>query len=547
MLQGVQHVLANSTGWIILTAILQQTGAPGAVIEQAIRVGLIIVGVGVLLQSRRGGGFGSGHFCPPICGPVYASASVMAGHLYGLPVLFGMTVFAGIVEMGVATLVPRLRAVFPAEVVGSVMVMVGVSLIPFAMTRLIGAPDSTVGAPLVPASYSFVGLATLMAMVGVTVWARGRLRFYPTLIGLTVGGAAAAWTGNGIGSGWKEIMAQPWIDWPIHSLQALSFEPSLVLPFALAGLAGALKAVGDMALCQRADDPLHWQRVDLRNAGRGAMAQGMTTMLAGLLGAPGQNTASVNVGLAITIGFRERVLALVMGPMMIALAFLPKVASVIAHLPGPIMGGILTLAASSIMTAGLQILSSRLLDARRVVIVGLSLAFGISAAFMPQLYAGVPGLFRPAFVSGVALTTMVAVALNFLLRLGTTQRRVLTLSGAQQEPPAVEAAVADFAASVGARRDITGHATEAVCHCLDALGAQEVTLRLSFSEDQLRVDIEHDGPPIPLRTTPPDPKALLDEADGALQMTGFLVGRRADRVEATVRSGRSHLVLEFDH
>ena len=40
---------------------------------------------------------------------------------------------------------------------------------------------------------------------------------------------------------------------------------------------------------------------------------------------------------------------------------------------------------------------------------------------------------------------------------------------------------------------------------------------------------------------------LLDEADGALQMTGFLVGRRADRVEATVRSGRSHLVLEFDH
>ena len=42
-------------------------------------------------------------------------------------------------------------------------------------------------------------------------------------------------------------------------------------------------------------------------------------------------------------------------------------------------------------------------------------------------------------------------------------------------------------------------------------------------------------------------KALLDEADGALQMTGFLVGRRADRVEATVRGGRSHLVLEFDH
>ncbi|MGH8469479.1 MAG: solute carrier family 23 protein [Gammaproteobacteria bacterium] len=168
-----------------------------------------------------------------------------------------------------------------------------------------------------------------------------------------------------------------------------------------------------LTLCQKINDA-DWKRTDMQSVSGGIFAGAIGTGLSGLLGGIGQSTFSSNVGLSLATGATSRSIAIPCGILMILLAFLPKFAVLFAVMPDPVMGAILIYVACYMILAGIQLITSRMLDARRIFVVGIALIFGLSADMVPGLYRDTPVLIQPLFSSSLVISTVLVVILNLL-------------------------------------------------------------------------------------------------------------------------------------
>jgi xanthine permease XanP len=194
--------------------------------------------------------------------------------------------------------------------------------------------------------------------------------------------------------------------------------------FFIACLASTLKSVGDLTLCQKAND-LEWKRTDLKSVSGGILAASIGKTVVDLFGGVGQSTFSSNVGLSIATGATSRHIALPCGVILILLAFIPGLAAVFTIMPPPVMGAILVYVACFMILGGIQIITSRMLDARRTFVVGIPFIFGLSVAMVPGLYAKVPAALAPMFGSSLSLATILVIVLNLLFRIGVETRKAV--------------------------------------------------------------------------------------------------------------------------
>ena len=208
---------------------------------------------------------------------------------------------------------------------------------------------------------------------------------------------------------------------PRRAVSGFAFSASLLAPFLLASLASSLKSVGDLTLCQKINDA-EWKRTEMKSVGGGLLAGSIATTSAGVLGGLGQSTFSSNVGLSAATGTTSRSIALPVGAAVVVLAFFPKLAAAFTSMPDPVMGAMLVYVACYMIIGGLQVLTSRMLDARKTFVVGVALFFGLSVEMVPGLYADLPLVLKPMVETSLALTTLLAVALNLLFRISIAQR-----------------------------------------------------------------------------------------------------------------------------
>ena len=181
LLLGFQHILALSSAFVYPVILLQETGILPEQAEQMIHTSMIVMGVATILQTLR---YGAGYLCPERLGPAYLPASILAIKTGGLSLLAGMTLVSGLFGAVLSRLMGRLRPFFPAEVTGTIVMMVGLALIPVAVSSFLGIEESNAVIDPLSATIAFV---TFFVMVGVTVWGSSRLRLYGVLIGVGVG------------------------------------------------------------------------------------------------------------------------------------------------------------------------------------------------------------------------------------------------------------------------------------------------------------------------------------------------------------------------
>ena len=137
-LLGLQHVIVMTAGWIMVVVIVTTIGGTPDVVANVLRMSMIASGIATMLQSLPNSPVGSGYFCPISAGPAYISASILAGRAGGLSLVSAMTVTSGLFEALLARLLPRLRPLFPPEVTGLVVTMVGIELIALGSPRFLG-------------------------------------------------------------------------------------------------------------------------------------------------------------------------------------------------------------------------------------------------------------------------------------------------------------------------------------------------------------------------------------------------------------------------
>ncbi len=548
LLLGLQHVGIFAISLILPVIVIKEAGLG---LEQATRlvsISMIAAGIGVIAQALRRGPLGSGYLCPQVCGPSYLTASILAAKTGGLSLVFGMTLLTGVFEAAFSRVLRRLRFLFPAEVIGLIVAMVGITVTKIAVGMFLGVSAET---PAMQHDEVLVAFATLATMVGLNVWSKGQLRLFCILIGMAVGYALSLATGILSPAHLQQVLDSDWAYLPLAGHPGWSFSVEMILPFLIAMLCSSLKSIGDLTTCQKINDS-RWKRPDMHNISRGILADSIGAMSSGTLGGMGQSTSSSNIGLSIATGATSRVIAYAIGGLLMLLAFSPKLAAVFVLMPEPVMGATLVFALSFMVVAGIQIIMSRMIDARKTFVVGISLILGLGVDMVPEAFQTFPHWSQPIFSSSLSTAAVAAILLNLIFRIGIASRaRIKLLPG-----PDASRQLYDFmqneGAKWGARREVIDKATAAMDEFMESAVRQELTrepiaIEVRFDEYNLDVEISYRGRTIEFPDQRPTPRELLEDPDAMDRMAGYLVRRYADKVTTSRREKECRVRLHFEH
>ncbi len=548
VLSGLQHVGLMSIYLVYPALVAQAAGSSPEVAAALVSMTLIALAVGALLQVIPLGPVGSGFLCQPIPSIVYLLPSLMAAKHGGLAVVFGMTVAAGLLEVSLAPVLRRLRPLFPPEVAGLVVLLVGIATGVVGLRTALGASNHANAPSLIAVALAF---ATLTVMVALNVWGRGALRLFCVLIGMAAG-YVAAWTLGILGAAdIASLSASPLLAMPGLGHLGLAFDASLALPFAVTAVAASLKVIGNVTTCQKANDA-DWVRADMSSISHGVVADGLGSVLAGAIGAHGLNSSTGAVGLASATGVTSRRVAYSVAGTLLALAFVPKLGLLFYLMPRPVAGAALVFSSTFIVINGVEIMTSRLLDARKTLVIGLALVFGIAVEVYPGLLQVLPPAARTALGTSLVLGTLVGLGLNVLFRIGLRRTGSMTVSAGPVNPDALEQFMDGRGAAWGARRDVIERAKFNLEQSIETIGSSGVAsspleVEVSFDEFNLDVRVSYDGPPLELPDKRPTSEEITASEEGERRLAGFMLRRFADRVAATHKAGRSTVLFHFDH
>ena len=546
LLNGLQHAGVIAINLVYPVIVFRSAGATTETITALLGVGFCILGIATFLQAYPKGPVGSGFMCPATFTATYLAPSVLAAKTGGLSLGFGMTIFAGLLEAVFSRALHRMRAFVPVELSGLVIVLIGMTAGLVAVRALLGNAAS------VPSTQEWIVAAiTLGVTLALNIWGRGLARMLCALIGMVCGYLAAGWLGVLTLAELAPLGAADWIALPDLRHVSWSFDFSLAAAFAIAALAAAMKALGTLTVCQRTNDA-DWVRPDGVSNSRGVLADSLGTALAGALGGVGINTSTPSVGLVSATGVASRVVAYAVGAIFFALALAPKFAALLAVMPRAVMAAALLFAACFIVINGLQVVTSRLLDARRTLVIGLGLIAGAAVEAVPAIAAGVTGGMKPIIGSSLVFGTLVALVLNMLFRLGVRKTVSLNIDPAGYVPADIDAFLRKQGAVWGARPDVVNRAIFGVSQLIEAVlehghppGMLE--LQASFDEFNLDVRLRYEGAALEFPESRPSLSQIKDSDDGARRLAGYLLRRNADRVRAEQEGPRALIWFHFDH
>lgn len=545
-LLGLQHVTIIAISFILPVLLVRETGGTPMEATFMISMSMLAGAVAVIVQGLKRGPVGSGYLCPAVCGPSFLSASMLAAHTGGLSLVMGMTLFAGMFEALLSRVLHKLRFLFPAEVTGVIVSMVGITIISLAGKNFLGL-EAGGGSVHLP-SLAVAGF-TLMVMVGLNVWSKGQLKLFCVLVGMSAGYGAAFVSGLLTRADVNMAFSQPLAWNPFSHHPGWSFDLAMCGPFAVAVLCSMLKSVGDLTTCQKINDS-DWVRPDMENIRKGVLGDAAGCFSAGVLGGMAQSTSSSNIGLSIATGATSRVISLFTGVVLVVLAFCPKLSSIFAVMPSPVVGATLLFALSFMVVAGVQIMTSRMLDSRKTFVIGLSLITGLMVDVLPEAFAHLPHVLQPIFSSSLSACTITAVTLNLLFRLGVKTSATLEIKPDMAVGQEVVSFMNHQGGAWGARPDVISRATTAAMEYLEALCGMRgcpASLTASFDEFNLDLTVRHEGEALKIPDQRPTPEMMLESEDGVSLMGAWMCAKFADRISSSRHGDASLVKMHWDH
>ncbi len=547
---GLQHVFILFIALIFPVLIVRQLGGTldPRTARGFISFSMVAGGATTILQALKKGPVGSGYLCPSVCGPSYMSASMMAASIGGLPLLFGMTGFVGVVEAFFSRIMHKLRFLFPSEVTGVIVAMVGIVVIPLSVKNFVGLGETD---SLVQSKEVIVAIITFATMVALNIYSKGKLRLYCTIIGMIVGYIFSFVLGVVPQSDIVRIQESQIIAFPHITNMSWKFDFRLVIPFIIATLCSTLKTVGDLVTCQKINDA-DWKRPEMKSISGGILADGLGGIIPGIIGGFGQSTSSTNVGLSMATGATSRRIAYFAGAIFIALAFLPKLAQVFIIMPKPVMGATLIFSVSFMIVAGFQIIMSRMLDSRKIFVVGTAIIFGLSADMVPGAYANVHHWIQPVFSSSLSLGAVTAIILNLIFRIGIKKRKTLELVAGEDSTEKIFDFMEKVGGMWGARKEIIYNAISAMNEFYESVSALKLTnnkikMDINFDELSLNIDINYEGEIFEFPETRPSKEELKSDDRATVKLSGFMIRQYVDSFKTDFTDGFSNIHLHFEH
>lgn len=405
---GLQHVLAMYAGAVIVPLVVGGAlDLSGAQMAYLIAADLFTCGLATLLQVMGSKYFGSG--LPVVLGCTFTAVSPIIAIASGsnLATAYGAIIISGLFVVLAAPVYGKLLRFFPTIVTGSVVTIIGLSLIPVAMNNVAGGqgqPDF--GEP----RNLLLALITLLVILAVNRLTTGFLRSVSVLIGLVVGTAIAYFMGivhfSTVGTASWVSVAQPfYFGWPQFSVTAI-FTMIIVNIVSMVESTGVYFAVG------KATD----QKVEQKQIVNGLRSEGLAIMLGGLFNAFPYTAFSQNVGLLSLTRVKTRNVIFAAGGIMVVLGLLPKLAALTTIVPNAVLGGAMIVMFGSVAASGMSILSE--VDLRKdgnLLIAACSIAVGLGSAVLPSMFDQLPEFARMLLQNGIVSGSLTAIILNIFL------------------------------------------------------------------------------------------------------------------------------------
>lgn len=549
---GATHTLSALMLVVYTVIIGTEIGLSDSELRGFVSLEIIVMGFATLLQNQTTR-FSSGHLIVHSPSVVSMGAFITAATQFGLGAAAGGLIVAAITMILLARFLPRMQALFPPEVAGVLLVLLGLTLVEVGVKRFTALENGHVELSAVASAFT-----TLVVIVFISVWAGKRLRVFAVVGGTCAGLAVAVLTGD-FGAREMAIVAnQPLFAFPLNDYKPPM--PTLVLgaaiPLILIQIIAALNGFGAGVAIDKLNDA-KWRRADLPMISRLISGLGLSVMLNGFTGTAPIAPSSANLGLVALTGVAARRVGMVAALLLILAAFFPQISSFIIQIPLPVVGAIIVYTAGYMLVIGMELILSRMLNSRRTFMVGLSITVGASLMLMPELGSEVPPDLRPVLTSPLTMGGLFAIGLNLLFRIGISESASIELSGIHAASEATRF-LEDHGADWGARKDVMTRAGGAVGEALEGLQGNDmlqgpVTLRASFDEFKLDLTLEYEGQAFSLERQKIDLAALLAGGDDAAldetmaKMSSHLVRNLADQVSSHEQAGFAKLHMQFNH
>lgn len=401
---GLQHVLAMYAGAVAVPLIVGGAlGYSSADIAFLISADLFVAGVATLVQSI--GFWRFGVRLPLMQGVTFAAVGPMIaiGNQYDITAIFGATIACGLFMIALAPVFSSVLRFFPPLVTGTVIMIIGLSLMGVAAGWITNNEESAQ-----PRDLAFAA-ATLVFIILLEKFAPPALARVSVLLGLVVGTIVAVpfgmvdWTGVSE-AGWFAVIT------PLH-FGFPTFPIAAVISMLVVGLVIMTETTGDMlAVGEIVDRP-----VTKRQLGDGLRADGLSTMLGGFFNTFPYTAFAQNVGLVSLTRVKSRWVTAMSGVILIALGLVPKVAAVVEGVPRAVLGGAGIALFGMVVAAGVRTLVKVHFTNTNVLVVAIAVGIALLPTVQPEIYANFPSWFQLIFDSGISAGAIAAILLNLLL------------------------------------------------------------------------------------------------------------------------------------
>ncbi|MCH7345029.1 purine permease [Pelomonas sp. CA6] len=375
-------------------------------------------------------------------GPMLAFANAMPG-VEGARAIFGAIIGAGVISMLLAPLIGRLLRFFPPVVTGTIIAIIGISLMRVGVGWAMGGPAQlaqTVDLPRLVAmvdqakaaaaaggalklpgpipmsdnpAYGALDNMAIAAAVLVFVlllvrYARGFVCNIAVLLGIVMGCALAVATGK---MNFDKVAKAHWLDLvtPL-SFGMPTFDGVMILTMVLVMIVVMIESTGMfLALSE-----ITGRRITTQELAAGLRCDGLGTLIGGLFNTFPYTSFSQNVGLVGVTGVRSRWVCVAGGLIMIVLGLIPKMAALVESIPQFVLGGAGLVMFGMVAATGIRILSTVDYKGNRnnLYVVALSIGFGLIPLVAPRWTQQMAHGLHPLLESGILLTALSALVLN---------------------------------------------------------------------------------------------------------------------------------------
>lgn len=406
---GLQHVLTMYGGIIAPPLIIgSAAGLEPGEIGVLIAACLFMGGLATLLQTIGIPFFGSQ--LPLVQGVSFAGVSTMLAIVNqdrGIGAVFGAVIVASLIGLVIAPFFAQIVRFFPPVVTGTVITMIGLSLVPVAARWITGSnPEAENYAD--PVFFGIAGF-TLLTIMLLSKLGNATISRLSILLAMIIGTIFAALIGR---ADFSNVLEGPIFAFPTpFAFGAPTFDGAAIISMTIVVLVILTETTADII----AVGEITGSKVDRKRIAAGLRADMLSSAVSPIFNSFTQSAFAQNVGLVAVTKIKSRYAVAAGGVILIVLGLLPVLGRVVAAVPTAVLGGAGLVLFGTVTASGIRTLAKVKYDGNmNLIIVAASLSFGVLPEVHHGLYANFPTWFQVIFGSGISSAAIMAILLNLV-------------------------------------------------------------------------------------------------------------------------------------